>query len=235
MVPKRVACTDTCVLSYPPDTLTSRSALTSRTTALCSWHRVSKRWRCVLRRVAHPSPTPHPPRSSHTRTQCRSSPQTLIINGCVNVTADGVVKVIENNKRIQELRVAHVRTVDDNVLFTCAQHLWLEHLDVSHCTMVTDAGLKALAGSCLGLAELRVEWCRRVSTEGVKTVIRECKLLAELDIRNCDNVSVPHLRGVMEGRESLKVTQTEELPPDVLEKVAAGETTMNTPPRRRDR
>lgn len=163
------------------------------------------------------------------------SPQTLIVNGCVNVTANGIKHVIETNKRIQELRVAHVRTVDDSVLQACAKHLWLEHLDVSHCTLVTDKGLASLASACLGLLELRVQWCRRVTTEGIKAVIRECKPLEALDVRNCDKVSIPHLVGVRQGRERLKVEVTQDIPKEVLEKVSAGEALADSNPTRTTR
>jgi len=150
--------------------------------------------------------------------------QTVILNGCVNVTAHGVRTLVESNRRIQELRLSHIRTVDDDVLQCCAQHLWLEKLDLSHCTSVTDAGILALAETCLGLEELLVEWCRRITWSSVKQLIRRCKQLSLLDVRNCDLVTPDKLLGIMEGREKLRVKFTEEISAEVLDKVADGET-----------
>jgi len=65
----------------------------------------------------------------------------------------------------------------------------LRQLDLTGCTLLTDAVLGELAESCRFLNSLQLGYCARISATGLQRLADGCQDLATLDVSYCPRVT----------------------------------------------
>ena len=68
---------------------------------------------------------------------------------------------------------------------------WLRRIDLSHCPLVTDFGLKFIGERCPALDTLRLECCDQISDQGITEVAKGCRDLVELNVSCCWRIMDP--------------------------------------------
>ena len=114
--------------------------------------------------------------------------QTLKLNGCVEVSDECIQLLSRECGGIQNLSLAHLRMLTDAGLKACAENLWLEELDVSHCQGVTDKGLLYTIKESPGLTKINISWCRKITDVCIEAMLK-LSLLRHADISCCDALS----------------------------------------------
>ena len=74
--------------------------------------------------------------------------QTLKLGGSVDLTDDALQKIVSGARHIVVLHIPRCLGIGDMGLCACADYLWLEELDVSHCRKVTAQGLEIVKREC---------------------------------------------------------------------------------------
>jgi hypothetical protein len=110
---------------------------------------------------------------------------------CVN---DALVQSLcELCPTVQKLCLRRCIYVSDMALCHMASALWLEHLDISHCSKITNTGIEVLSVACNGLISLTAKRVRKLTNRSINILFQNCNLLKELDITECDSVDVASL------------------------------------------
>merc|ERR1711871_1899723 len=118
----------------------------------------------------------------------QTKPQTLKLNGCVEVSDECIQLLSRERGGIQNLSLAHLRMLTDAGLKACADNLWLEELDVSHCQGVTDKGLLHTIKESPGLTKINISWCRKITDVCIEAMLK-LSLLRHADVSCCDALS----------------------------------------------
>jgi hypothetical protein len=114
----------------------------------------------------------------------------LDLSGLANFVNDAFVQTMGRScPTLQKLTLQKCLLLSDAALCSLAENLWLEHLDVTGCHKLTDAGIEVLSEACNGLRSLALRRLKRVSDAAVFCVLRNCKGLQRLDVRDCPLVS----------------------------------------------
>ena len=81
--------------------------------------------------------------------------------------------------------------VTDETIRQFIQHLpFVESIDLSECSLITDAGIAALSISKSDrLIKLNVSRCSRITDASLK-LLKSCKALIQLDMRECELISL---------------------------------------------
>lgn len=53
------------------------------------------------------------------------------------LTTENLIKLVRACPSINDLCVAHIRAVNDDFVLAMGEELWLERLDIAHCTAVS--------------------------------------------------------------------------------------------------
>jgi len=123
------------------------------------------------------------------------------LSSCGRVSSNGIRRLAQklasrSRSRTEDsamsVRLRRCGGVDDAAVTGIASSLGddLEHLDVSHCEDVTDAGVTALAAQCGGLRRLNLRGCFRVSDAGMEAFASNesapRRTLESLSLDGCD-------------------------------------------------
>ena len=95
---------------------------------------------------------------------------------------------------IQRLHLRRCIYVSDVSLCSIASSLWLEHLDISSCSKITNAGIEVVSVACNGLISLKAKRVRKLTNKSINLLFQNCNLLKELDITECDNIDIAALQ-----------------------------------------
>lgn len=141
---------------------------------------------------------------------CGSCPEleTLNLAGCVLVTDAGVTVLSSTCGHIKSLGVSFVKRVSDAALCTMADYLWLEDLDLSGCSNVTDDGIEVLCLEFAGLAKLDLSGCTKLSDAAMESIARHSEYMRWLKIANLNNLSEAALAHLAEKRPHLQIITT---------------------------
>lgn len=63
--------------------------------------------------------------------------QSVNLSGCMDLTTENLIKLVKTCPSINDLSVAHIRAVNDDFVVAMGEELWLERLDIAHCTAVS--------------------------------------------------------------------------------------------------
>ncbi|CAM9948128.1 unnamed protein product, partial [Hapterophycus canaliculatus] len=107
--------------------------------------------------------------------------------GCVQLTDDGVFTLVSMCTRLQELVLAQCKLLTDRSLCYLADFLWVEDLDVSFCSKITDDGIEVLALEFAGLRRISLKRCVRLTERTLDVLSMYCSCLKQVDIRNVPN------------------------------------------------
>ena len=123
------------------------------------------------------------------------------ISGCTKMTDEAIRLLATCCSCISNIKMAYCHGMTDVALHHMAQELWIETLDVSHCTRISDVGIHSLVGRCNGITELKVSWCRHVTDRSMHFLATECRHMQLLDISAISSDSITE-RAIDKVRES---------------------------------
>ena len=130
---------------------------------------------------------------------------------CIN---DAVIQdLCEICPTIQRLRLRRCIYVSDMALCSIASALWLEHLDISYCSKITNTGIEVLSVACNGLISLTAKRVRKLTNKSINILFQNCNLLKELDVTECDSIDVATLEEHAKDYRMIQVKHDPTLPP----------------------
>lgn len=107
--------------------------------------------------------------------------------GCVQLSDDGVLTLVSTCTRLQGLVLAQCKLLTDKSLCYLADFLWVEDLDISFCSKVSDDGMEVLALEFAGLRKISLKRCVRLTERTLDVLSMYCARLKQVDIRNVPN------------------------------------------------
>jgi hypothetical protein len=115
----------------------------------------------------------------------------LNLKHCYRITDYGL-DFLSKFSRLQHLNLCYVKHVSDRTLTRIGKdNSELKSIDLSHCSKITNLGIKALCTNLTWISEFRLCSCLQFSNETVKIIAQEC--IAEIgliDMRNCDGITI---------------------------------------------
>ncbi|KAL6093673.1 hypothetical protein STEG23_015927, partial [Scotinomys teguina] len=87
----------------------------------------------------------------------------------------------------------------------CKTSLFLEHLDVSYCSQMTDDIIKTVAIFCTRITSLNIAGCPKITDGGVETLSAKCHYLHILDISGCILLTDQILQDLQMGCKQLRI------------------------------
>ena len=109
----------------------------------------------------------------------------LSLDGILCVTDEVMQQVCVVCRTITKLSLQRCHALTDATMCSIVDYLWVERLDVSHCTRLTDAGVEVLALGCPAIQVLLVRRCTKITRNALFALVRSCRDLRELDLRDC--------------------------------------------------
>merc|ERR1711939_213052 len=118
----------------------------------------------------------------------------LDVSGLTCITDDVILDICHTCPTIQDITLHRCAFVTDAALCSIARHLWVERIDVSNCTKITDTGIEVLAAACSGLVSIAMRRLKRITNKSLNLLAAYCKLLVEIDVRECENIDMDCVR-----------------------------------------
>ncbi|KAF3450939.1 hypothetical protein FNV43_RR07028 [Rhamnella rubrinervis] len=125
----------------------------------------------------------------------------LDVSNCVNITEEGVLKVLQRCSQIRYLGINHcsgIKTLSIDFELSKLEELCVRGLNID------DNGLATIGNRCQRLLQLDLAECFNVTAKGVKEVVRKCGLLREISLKWCNNVNVDVVAWMVFSRPSLR-------------------------------
>ena len=114
----------------------------------------------------------------------------LDLSGLASFVSDAFVHSVSKYcPTIQRLTLQKCLQLTDAALCSLADNLWLEHLDVTGCYKLTDAGLEVLSEACNGMRSLTLRRLKRITNRSVFAIMRNCKGIQQIDVQECPLVA----------------------------------------------
>lgn len=110
--------------------------------------------------------------------------------GCIQLTDEGVFTLVSTCTRLQEVILAQCKQLTDKSLCYLADFLWVEHLDISHCSKISDDGIEVIALEFAGLRSLILKRCVRLTDRSLDVLSMYCSHLKQVDLQNVPNCSI---------------------------------------------
>ena len=98
--------------------------------------------------------------------------ENINLSGCVLLTDDAVLYIALNCSHVQALGLGHCKRLTDRCICTLADYLWLEDLDISGCSRLTDDGLEVLSMEFTGMAVLNISSCGKLTDNSIDAIAR---------------------------------------------------------------
>lgn len=109
--------------------------------------------------------------------------------GCVQLTDEGVLALVSICTRLQDVVLAQCKHLTDKSLCYLADFLWVETLDVSHCSKISDDGIEVLALEFGGLHSIGLKRCFRLTERTLTVLGMYCPHLKQVDLQHVPNCS----------------------------------------------
>ncbi|GMI35290.1 hypothetical protein TrCOL_g2906 [Triparma columacea] len=141
------------------------------------------------------------------------------LTGCVHFTDDGIRKLVSHCKGIQSLTLARCKRLTDKALCNLADYLWVEELDISGNTKITDDGIDVISMEFAGLIKLNISGCEKITDRGIVSLGLHCRNLLELQAVNLKQVSKEVFASTKGDLKKCKIkTAMEDIMPDEMAK-----------------
>lgn len=118
----------------------------------------------------------------------------LDVSGLTCITDDVILDICHTCPTIQDITLHRCAFVTDAALCSIARHLWVERIDISNCSKITDTGVEVLAAACSGLVSIALRRLKRVTNKSLNLLAAYCKLLVDIDVRECENIDIDCVR-----------------------------------------
>lgn len=107
----------------------------------------------------------------------------LFLEGIVGVNDDFVHQMCISCRTITKLCLQRCQSITDASLCSIADFLWMEMLDISHCTKISDPAVETLSLVCNAIQDLKLRRCNKLTSQSLLALVRNCRGLREVDIR----------------------------------------------------
>ena len=114
-----------------------------------------------------------------------ASLEDLTIDGLISVNDDFVHQMCLACKTITKLSMQRCQQITDASLCSITDYLWIETLNISNCSKITDVGIETLSLVCSGIQSLITKKCNKLTNKTLFSMIRNCKDLRLLDVSEC--------------------------------------------------
>ena len=111
------------------------------------------------------------------------------VKGCVHITDDGVKQLALKCKQLQRVSISRCKRLTDKALCNLADYLWVEDLDISSNSRLTDDGIDVIAMEYKGLLRLNLSYCEKLTDRAIVSIGRHCLHLREMQAVGLANVS----------------------------------------------
>jgi len=121
----------------------------------------------------------------------------LFLEGLIGVNDDFIHQLCISCRTITKLSLQRCQMVTDASLCSIADFLWIEKLDISYCTKITDPAIETISLVCNAIRILNLRRLHKITPECLFGLVRNCRDLQELDIRDCrliDSVAVENMK-----------------------------------------
>lgn len=128
--------------------------------------------------------------ASLTRLRC------INLAGCVQLTDKGVYTLVSTCTMLQNVVLAQCKQLTDMSLCYLTDFLWVEILDLSYCSKITDDGVEVVALEFSGLHRLKLSYCFRLTARTVDVLRKYCPHLETLEfthVRPCGQSGINQL------------------------------------------
>ncbi|CAM9154994.1 unnamed protein product, partial [Choristocarpus tenellus] len=102
--------------------------------------------------------------------------------GCIQLTDAGLLTLVSTCTVIKTLGLAQCKQLTDKAMCHLADFLWIEELDISYCSRLSDDGIEVLAMEFVGLLSLSVKWCSHLTERTIDVLVRYCPHLRKLTL-----------------------------------------------------
>jgi hypothetical protein len=122
------------------------------------------------------------------------------LSGLVHLTDDGIRNLVTHCTGIQNISISRCKRLTDKSLCNLADFLWVEELDISNNSKITDEGIDVVSMEFTGLLKLNVSDCDKLTNRAIVSLGRHCRNLKELQAVGCKLVgkdATDELKGVL--------------------------------------
>lgn len=110
------------------------------------------------------------------------------LGGCVQLTDAGVLTLVSTCTRLQEIVLAQCKQLTDRSLCHLADFLWVEDLDISRCSKISDDGIEVMALEFAGLHRISLTRCSRLTERTLEVLNLYCPHLKTLELYHVPNL-----------------------------------------------
>ena len=107
----------------------------------------------------------------------------------MQLSDEGVLALVSICTRLQDVVLAQCKHLTDKSLCYLADFLWVEALDVSHCSKISDDGIEVLALEFGGLHSIGLKRCFRLTERALTVLGMYCPHLKQVDLQHLPNCS----------------------------------------------
>ena len=111
------------------------------------------------------------------------------LSGLVYVNDEFMLKLCLVCPTIQRLILKKCVSITDTALCALSDYLWIEYLDITGCTRITDDGIEVLTAVCNGILTLIATGLYKLSDRTLYSIGRNCKLITSLDVSGCPELT----------------------------------------------
>jgi len=129
----------------------------------------------------------------------------LILSGISTVNDDFIHQMCRACRTIQKITVQKCIFLTDAAICSLADYLWIEYLDISGCSRISDEGMEILAMSCTGIQEIRAQKLPKLTSHSLHALERNCRDLRKLDLVGCIKISKEDINTITRHRKLLQV------------------------------
>jgi hypothetical protein len=135
--------------------------------------------------------------------------ETVNVGGCVLLSDKGIHALVSTCGHVKKLGLSHVKRVTDASICTCADFLWLEDLDISGCSKITDDGIEVLCLEFAGLVRLDLSSCSKITNASLDSIKRHSEYLRWLKLANLPLLTDDVIEDVKVTHRNLEVITTD--------------------------
>jgi hypothetical protein len=113
----------------------------------------------------------------------------LNLSGIPTVTDQFIHDMCLNCPTIQRLVLQKCVLLTDAAMCSLADYLWIEELDISSCSKITDEGMDVVTTACQGLKTFTGRRAFKLTGRTIQSLSRNCKIISHIDVRDCPQVT----------------------------------------------
>mmetsp|Transcript_12346 Transcript_12346/g.15885 ORF Transcript_12346/g.15885 Transcript_12346/m.15885 type:complete len:347 (+) Transcript_12346:88-1128(+) len=131
--------------------------------------------------------------------------ETVNLAGCVLLSDQGIQSLAATCGHVKKLGLSHAKRITDACICSCADYLWLEDLDISGCSKITDDGIEVLCLEFAGLVRLDLSSCSKVTNSALDSILRHSQYMRWLKLANLPLLTEDCIASLQDKHKNLKI------------------------------